>query len=288
MSEKQTPKPQDDLAWVKPYYTRAGDYWGPPGIDEMHRDRLATLTRLCGPQPKRVLELGAGTGEAAAVMADAGHSVVAIDFSPTRAPHVQSLAQQRRQGSLTALEADFYSVSLAAEFDVVCYWDGFGVGSDADQRRLLRRIAAEWLKPGGCALIDVFSPYRWALETGKELRLDRNHSSHRYRQRRRFSLDAMEGRFLDEWCPIGDDTGTCDEGRAITQRIRCYNPADLQLLLEGTGLCLEHAEVDGAPLDFRSAAHPAPNALWRAWSYLVRLVPTAPRGRLSHAAVVGD
>jgi SAM-dependent methyltransferase len=279
MSEKPTSdrapvESETSLAWVKPYYTQAGNYWGPTGIEQTHHDRLATMTRLCGPQPKRVLELGAGTGEAAAVMADAGHTVVAVEFSPTRAPHIQTLAQQPRQGSLIALEADFYDVSLAPEFDVVCYWDGFGIGSDADQRRLLRRIASEWLKPGGCALLDVFSPYRWTLETGQEWRLDRNHTSHRYRQRRRFDFDPVQGCFLDEWCPIDDENGTCDESRAIMQRIRCYSPADLQLLLEGTGLSLVHLEVDGKPLDFRSAGHNAQDALWKAWSYLVKLVVT--------------
>jgi SAM-dependent methyltransferase len=276
MSDADPSDPSPDrtdpsLDWVKPYYTRAGEYWGPTGIEARHHDRLAMLTRLCGPGPHRVLELGAGTGETAAVMADAGHSVVAVEFSPTRAPHLRTLAQQPRQGSLTALEADFYSVSLPAEFDVVCYWDGFGIGSDADQRRLLRRIAAEWLVPGGCALIDVFNPYRWTLEAGKEWRLDRNHPSHRYRQRRRFGFDPVKSCFLDEWRPIDDQTDLCDETRAITQRIRCYSPADLQLLLEGAGLALERLEVDGAALDFRAAGHTAQSALWKAWSYLAKL-----------------
>ena len=280
MSDKQTSAvptslTETSLGWVKPYYTRAGDYWGPTGTEQRHHDRLSTLNRLCGRETKRVLELGAGTGETAAVMAAAGHSVLAIDFSPTRAPHIQTLAQQPMQGTLAWLEADFYEVSLSAEFDVVCYWDGFGIGSDSDQRRLLRRIATEWLKPGGCALLDVFNPYRWALETGQEWRLDRNHSSHRYRQRRRFNFNPIQGCFLDESCPLDDQTETCDEARAITQRIRCYNPADLQLLLEGTGLSLDRIEVDGTPLDFHSAEHTAQDALWKAWSYLVKLVVTA-------------
>ena len=207
-------------------------------------------------------------------MADAGHSVVALEFSPTRAPHIRGLAAQPRPGSLTALEADFYSVSLAAEFDVVCYWDGFGVGADADQCRLLRRIASEWLKPGGCALIDVFNPFRWVRESGKEWILDRNHSSHRYRQRRRFQFDVVRGCFVDEWCPIDDETGICDETRAITQRIRCYNPADLQMLLERTGLSLSHVEVDGTPVAFGSGEQDVHEPLRAAWSYLARLVLT--------------
>jgi hypothetical protein len=46
------------------------------------------------------------------------------------------------------------------------------------------------------------------------------------------------------------------------------------LFLEGTGLSLEHLEVDGMPLDFRAAGHTAQSALWKAWSYLVKLVAT--------------
>lgn len=256
------PDTADSLAWVKPYYTRAGEYWAPHGIEERERDRAATLPRLCGPPPKRVLELGAGTGETAAATADAGYDVTAIEFSPTRALHLRAHAQQRAdqtvRGSLTALEADFYDVSLPGVFDVVCYWDGFGVGSDADQRRLLRHIASEWLAPGGSVLVDVFNPYRWAAEAGNELVFDRNHESHLYRQRRRFGFDFAAGCFLDEWCPIGDETGVCDESRAITQRIRCYNPADLRLLLEGTGLSLRATEGAGER---------------DAWSYLALLTP---------------
>ena len=169
---------EDTLGWVKPYYTCAGEYWAPTGIEDVRLTRAATVTRLCGRGAKRVLELGAGTGEAAAATADAGHSVVAIEFSPTRAPNIELLSRESRSGSLQALEADFYTVTLDGGFDVVCYWDGFGVGADADQRRLLRRISHEWLAPGGVALIDIFSPFRWIREVGKIWNLDRNHFSH--------------------------------------------------------------------------------------------------------------
>ena len=47
------------------------------------------------------------------------------------------------------VRADFYTVALDGRFDVVCCWEVFGLGDDADQRRLLRRIEAEWLAPGG-------------------------------------------------------------------------------------------------------------------------------------------
>lgn len=258
-------------AWVKPYYTRAGEYWGPTGIDEVHLERVATLARLCGPGPHRVLELGAGTGEAAAAMADAGHSFIALDFSPTRASNIDLLAKDKRKGELTAVEAEFYEVDLRGEFDVVCYWDGFGVGSDSDQRRLLMRISNEWLKPGGFALIDVFSPFRWINETGKVWNLSRNHPSHRYRQRRSFDYDPIHSRYLDTWCPIDDETGEPDEAMAITQRVRCYSPADFELLTEGVGLGIEHLEVAGAAFDRMSIVENRTHPIWGAWSYLAKL-----------------
>jgi hypothetical protein len=31
-------------------------------------------------------------------------------------------------------------VELSEQFDVVCYWDGFGVGTDQDQRHLLQSM----------------------------------------------------------------------------------------------------------------------------------------------------
>ena len=268
------PNTSEAMDWVRPYYTKAGDYWGPTGVEQVHLDRLRILEAICGANPKRILELGAGTGEAAAVMADAGHDVVAVEFSTPRVRNLKLLSTAATKGSLTAIEGDCYDIAISGEFDVVCYWDGFGVGSDHDQRRLLRRISREWLKRDGLLLMDVFSPYRWVQETGVEWNLDRNHPSHRLRQRRRFGFDPVNGCFKDTWCPIDDETGQCDEAMAITQKIRCYNPADFQLLLEGTCLTLGAIQVDGEPLDFKSSDVTADHPLWRAWSYLAVVKPT--------------
>lgn len=41
---------------------------------------------------------------------------------------------------------------------------------------------------------------------------------------------------------------------ALAQSIRCYTPVDLNLLLEGTGLYLDHIEIEGQAVeiaDFR-------------------------------------
>jgi protein-L-isoaspartate O-methyltransferase len=127
------------MDWAKRFYTRRSKWFGPTGIFPEHRARALEIERLCGRGRKRILELGAGTGGTAAAMADLGHEVVAIELSPVRAVFARELAAQGRT-SLTLLEADFYTVDVPSQFDVVCYWDGFGVGSDADQQRLLRRV----------------------------------------------------------------------------------------------------------------------------------------------------
>ena len=49
------------------------------------------------------------------------------------------VAGEVTHGEMSVVQGDFYEVELDGTFDVVCYFDGFGIGSDADQRRLLRR-----------------------------------------------------------------------------------------------------------------------------------------------------
>ena len=82
------------LEWVKDFYTQAGIWWGPdPQELSVHNTRVKTIERLSGPGIKRILELGAGPGATAAAMADAGHSVIAIELSSTRAQYARELAR---------------------------------------------------------------------------------------------------------------------------------------------------------------------------------------------------
>jgi SAM-dependent methyltransferase len=249
------------MDWVKEFYTRARESWGPTGIWEKHRARAATMERLCGEGAKRVLDLGAGAGGTAAAIADLGHTVVAVELSPAGAAYTRELAQQLRKGSLAVFEADFFTVELEGRFDVVCYWNGFGVGSDADQRRLLQRIATTWIAPRGSVLMDVFNPWPWARAAGQEETRDQLNAINRR------DFDPVGCRLIDEWWPIGDRT------QAMAQFLRCYTPADLMLLLEDTGLALAALEVAGEPLDVEAGQHTMNSPLWDAWEYLVKLVP---------------
>ena len=213
------------------------------------------------------MDLGAGPGKSAAAMADRGHHVVMVELNPTDAGYARQLLQIPRKGSLALYEADWFSVVLEGKFDVVCCWEAFGLGDDADQRRLLRRIAGEWLAPGGSALLDVYNPAQPAHDAGKEVRLPPlKDVPGSVEMIERCYFDALHSRWIDEWQPVAAPE------KALAQSVRCYTPADFLLLLEGTGLALARVEVGGETIDFMSSrimtSWPSPNN----YSYLVKLV----------------
>lgn len=260
------------LDWVKDFYTQAGIWWGPAVQEEedpeAHTKRAALVERLCGPGPHRILDLGAGPGRTAAALADRGHTVVAVELNPTDIRYAQELLPVPRPGTLTVLEADFFTVELEGRFDVVCGWQCFGIGSDADQRRLLRRIAREWLAPGGSVLLDVYSPLPAIRNAGAAVRLPPLPGvPDSVEMFNRCYFDPVHCRWIDEWQP------TAAPEAALAQTLRCYTPADLLLLLEGSGLALHRVEVDGEAVDFATNAIVTTGPLLEAWSYLVQLIP---------------
>jgi SAM-dependent methyltransferase len=256
------------LAWVKDFYDQTGIWWGPNTDVEIYASRLNMVERLGKPGQKRILDLGAGPGGNAAAMADFGHCVVAVEISTTRAEFARELAKAPRTGLLTVLEADFYTLDLREQFDVVCCWEVFGLGSDADQRRLLRRIAGEWLAPGGCVLMDVYSPYRPAHDSGSAQRLSPLPGvPGSVEMIEKCHFDPLRSRWIDEWQP------TAAPEKALAQTIRCYSPADFLLLVEGTGLELERIEVEDQVIDPNANTIATGGPLMQAWSYVVKLVP---------------
>jgi len=234
---------------------------------------VALLHRHAGAGPARVLGPGAGHGTTGTGAAQAGHAVTAVEISD-RVDFASRLTPDVAPGDLTIIKDDFFSVELPGQYDIVCYWDGFGVGSDADQRRLLRRIAAQWLRPGGTALIDVYNPFVWARWHGDEEHRtpdpDRGYAHELFE---RTTFDPVPRTATDTWWEAGrpDDR--------ISQTLRCYTPADLALLLSGTTLQLTAITV--GERTFAPAARPDDDGLLRTHhSYLavLRHEAAAPPG----------
>lgn len=163
------------MEWAKDFYSKQYKWlerpalWAefsasaPPG---RARRRAAAVERLAGPATKRVLELGCGSGTVAGAIALMGHTVVAVDIVDECVANARRIAAEVPNGELIVVQGDFYEIELTDRFDVVCYFDGFGIGSDADQRRLLRRIR-EWSKPHGCAVIDIYPPWYFVRKHGE-------------------------------------------------------------------------------------------------------------------------
>ncbi len=225
-------------------------------ITDFDRERVPRLAELAGPGPWRILELGAGGGQTAAALAEAGHTVTALELLPELVDHARSLAV----GEMTVVQADFYTADLPGPFDVVCYWDSFGLGDDEEQRRLLRRVAG-WLAADGCALLDVATPWHGAKAAG--------HGWQAGNAFRRYGFDGDGSRLTDTWMPLDAD-GNPDEAQAVTQSLRCYTPADLRLLLAGTGLALT-AVRPGGMMDYEAMTYHPTAPLAQAMSYTARL-----------------
>jgi SAM-dependent methyltransferase len=259
----------NDREWVKAFYDSAVVWWGDSWYEgENLAPRLALVEAFAGPGPKRILELAAGPGETVGYFAAAGHEILAVDIAPGNARILRSIAA--RNPKVRALEGDFMTVDIREKFEVVCIFESFGFGTDAEQRALLRRIAS-WIGEGGCAIVGVYHPY-WPMRaagSAKELdRLEGVPGSVDMTEYTRY--DALHGRWIDTWEPRSD------KAAARSQSIRLYTPADFALLLEGTGLRVAEARVAGKVFDFFADAVEAESPLLDhpdEYDYAVKLVP---------------
>ena len=124
----------------------------------------------------RVIEIGAGTGRAAAALAVAGHSITAVEPSaPMRERFARRLAQlperAARRITLNAGNAEVPRVASSARFDVALLGQNVLAHLLAPSRRLAAlRAARALLRPGGHLIcdVDLLGPRR-LLETARQL-----------------------------------------------------------------------------------------------------------------------
>lgn len=212
-----------NMDWVSQFYQAQNDWFGIylSPIDEQHEDRVVVVHELLGERPRSMLELGAGGGQTAVVLAQAGHEITMIELLEDSTQYAQELAKNH-QVSLKVFQGDFYTIELSQTFEAVLYFDSFGIGSDADQQRLLQRVAA-WLKPNGQAIIEIGTPWYWSgVAKGRTVDLGACF--------RKYDFEVRTSRLIDCWWHKKTPE------KVVQQSLRCYSPVDLELLLAGTNL----------------------------------------------------
>jgi SAM-dependent methyltransferase len=247
------------MDWVASFYARqdelSGVYTGAIHPQQHDHERAELVTAQISSPFGSVLELGAGGDLSALAAAQRGHDITAVELVARAAAHARSLIPDATPGTVRIIEGSFYTIELPEQFDVVCYWDGFGVGTDEDQQTLLRRIAA-WLKPSGVALIDINTPWYWAQAAGRRMTTSTF--------MREYGFDADGCRMLDHWwSPQHED-------QRVTQSLRCYSPQDLRLLLRGTGLRLAQI-APGDAVDYEANSYTPNVSLEPAMQYCAHL-----------------
>ena len=200
--------------------------------EEATVDKVEAISTVKG--RLKILELGGGLGLFAVAAAKRGHDVTIIELVPTAVEQIHNLALAHNvKDKMTIIEGDFYQVDLPNDFDIVCYWDGFGIGTDDDQKRLLHRID-NWLLPTGAVLVDIYTPWYWAKVSGQDMKIGAD--SHR-----QYGFDPKGCRMLDTWWTTHSDK--------VAQSLRCYSPADLNLLLSSTSLSIQSL-TPGGEMDY--------------------------------------
>ncbi|MFD1019726.1 class I SAM-dependent methyltransferase [Thalassobacillus hwangdonensis] len=245
------------MDWIKDFYTKQYKWMGTDdeALFTFEEQLIEKVEKHSGPV-KNLLELGGGKGHFAVMAAKRGYEVTVIELIPEAVEHMKALAKEHKvSDNLQIIEGDFYKVKLEEKFDVICYWDGFGIGADTDQRVLIKRMR-EWLRQGGDMYMDIYTPWYWAKVAGKRMQLNESIS-------RAYDFDPEGCRMLDTWWQTEIPSET------YTQSLRCYSPADLQLLV-GNEWAMEIVGVGGA-MDYEKGTYHESVPLNKAMSYLVKL-----------------
>jgi SAM-dependent methyltransferase len=245
------------MDWVEEFYRCQNEWFGIYLVDveDAHRERAELINKMTDLLPKSILELGAGGGQTAISLAELGHQVTMVELLEESTNHAKRLASEM-EVNLEVVQGDFYAVELDQTFDLICYFDSFGIGTDEDQRRLLKRIHS-WLKPNGTVIIEIGATWYWAgIANGRSIDLGACI--------RQYAFDATNSRLIDSWWRK-DDPETI-----VNQSLRCYTPVDIKMLLEGTGLKMNAIEA-GGKVDYDKLEFIKKVPLQEAMTYYIKL-----------------
>ena len=239
-------------SWVEPFYRKQFE-WMDHEVDmsAAYLEFVQTVREQVGKPFDTMLDIGAGRGDTANVLAEQGGQMTTLEL----VPELVQFAKEHSKGNVRSFCGDFYTFELPETFDVVSYFDGFGIGSDEDQQKLLTRIR-DWMKDDGCALVDVYQPDYWKQVSGREMTVDSAYRIYQY--------DDEGHRMLDSWWHPDHPEDK------VTQSLRCYTTEEMSVLCEHAGLKIVGIFPGGA-MDFEEWQYHDLVSLDNCLSYRVKL-----------------
>lgn len=225
----------DRLDWVDSFYRFQNTYFEVYlGDLTDHDQRRTSLIQHYFPKGSTVLELGGGGGQTACLLSQNGFDVTMVEIQQQSVQHAEVL-MQKYATSWEVVLGDFYEVDINEQFDVICYFDSFGIGSDDDQIRLLSRIQ-HWLKDDGMAFVEVGNKTFWRdIAFGRSFNLGP--------AIRTYDYDFENDILMDTWMLNAPGRQT------NIQQLRCYSTHEMDDLLMKSNLCALDYQPAGR-LDF--------------------------------------
>lgn len=247
------------MDWVKTFYSKQNEWFGIylGSVNETHHKRAWLIQEFaCLHKRSKILELGAGGGQTAIALANLGHQVTMVELLEESVKCAEKLTEKSNlPGSVKIIQGDFYKVEFEEKFDVICYFDSFGIGEDADQILLLQRISS-WLEKEGTVIIEVGSTWFWSKINNTEIDLGA--------AIRCYNFDFMGSRLLDSWFLPENPS------EKYAQSLRCYTPADFMLLLQNTDFEIQEI-MPGGTIDLQNLEFVEKAELHDAMTYYVKL-----------------
>lgn len=209
---------------------------------------------------RRVLDLGCGTGRHAIGLAACGYDVVGLDVSKwalaraaeaARAAGVDSRCQWAHCDLLRTRPLPLPASTSRPAVDAAICVQAFGLGSDAEQLRLLREVH-RCLVPGGLLILDHSSVLAIARHYAAEATFETGGLRADFRR----SFQATSGRSVGSvTVALGGRDQGASEPTVLHDDVRLYQPAEVRGLLERAGFEVERVDADfaqGGDVDIES------------------------------------
>ncbi|GEN84519.1 N-methyltransferase [Sporosarcina luteola] len=243
--------------WVIPFYRKQFEW-----LRDIESDMTSYLQKdaekieeQIGIKFKTMLDIGAGIGSIARALDIRGISMTTLEL----VPDLVEASRLRSPETIDIHMGDFYTYTFSTQFDVVSYFDGFGIGSDNDQLALLKRMRS-WMKDDGFALIDIYNPNYWrTIAAGHKMKIDD--------AERIYSFDEENCRMIDSWWHNKNPDDV------VTQSLCCYAVDEISAMCEKAGLTITGIFPGGA-MDFDKWAYTETAPLSSCLSYRIKLRKT--------------